>query len=87
MDNEISDDLLKTPKVVNMEYQLVSPHSHRRNLAKRSVQTLKTHFKAELTNFDPEFLLTGLDSLVEQANITLNLLRIARSDPKISSYA
>ena len=40
-----------------------------------------------MTNVDPEFLLTGLDRLVEQANITLNLLRIARSDPKILSYA
>ena len=39
MDNEISDDLLTFLKVVNVEIQLVPPHSHRRNLANRSIQT------------------------------------------------
>ena len=36
---------------------------------------------------DPNFPLSKLDRLFEQADITLNLLRSARSNPKLSAYA
>ena len=36
---------------------------------------------------DPNFPLSEWDRFLEQANITLNLLRSARSNPKLSAYA
>ena len=36
---------------------------------------------------DPDFPLSELDILVKQCNITINFLRAARSNPKLSAYA
>ena len=62
------------------------PYLHRRNLAERAIQTWKNHFKAGLASLNPNFPLSEWDRLLEQANITLNLLRASRSNPKISAY-
>ena len=63
------------------------PHSHRRNLAERAIQTWKNHFKAGLASTNPHFPLTKWDRLIPQANITLNLLRTSRVNPALSAYA
>ena len=47
---------------------------------------MESHFKAGLASVDPNFPLTEWDRLVEQANITLNLLRSARTNPQLSAY-
>ena len=84
MDNEISNELIEALKDNNTTYQLVPPYTHRRNLAERAIQTYKNHFKAGLASVDPNFPLSEWDRLLEQANITLNLLRAARTNPKLS---
>ena len=66
---------------------MVPPHTHRRNLAERAIQTWKNHFKAGLASIDPNFPLTEWDRLIPQANITLNLLRGARTNPMLSAYS
>ena len=86
MDNEISLEFITTLEQNSVNYQLVPPHTHRRNLAERAIQTWKNHFKAGLASVDPNFPLTEWDRLIEQANITLNLLRSARSNPLLSAY-
>ena len=86
MDNEISNDLLAALDEKTVDYQLVPPHTHRRNLAERAIQTYKNHFKAGLASVDPNFPLSEWDRLIGQCNITLNLLRSARVHPKISAY-
>ena len=86
MDNEISNDLKEALQTNDTTYQLVPPHSHRRNLAERAIQTWKNHFKAGLASLNPNFPLAEWDRLLHQANITLNLLRASRSNPKISAY-
>ena len=68
-------------------YQIVPPHTHRRNLSERAIQTYKNHLKAGLASLDPEFTLTEWDRIIEKCNITLNLLRSARANPSLSSYA
>ena len=68
-------------------YQLVPPHHHRNNLAERAIQTWKNHFKAGLATVDPNFPLSEWDRSIDQANITLNLLRVSRSNPRLSAYA
>jgi hypothetical protein len=41
LDNEASNDLIKAITDKNLQYQLASPHDHRLNPAKRTIQTLK----------------------------------------------
>ena len=86
MNNKISYDLKEALQNNETTYQLVPPYSHRRNLAEMAIQTWKNHFKAGLASLNPNFPLSEWDRLLNQANITLNLLRVSRSNPKISAY-
>ena len=47
----------------------------------------KGHFKVGLSTVDPNFPIREWDRLINQAEITLNLLRISRANPKLSAYA
>ena len=71
----------------NIKDQLVPPLNHRANQAERAIQTFKSHFIAILSSVDPEFPLSQWDLLLPQTNLTLNLLRSARSNPKLSAHA
>jgi hypothetical protein len=59
---------------------------HRRNAAGRAIRTWKNHFVAGLCSTDTRFPMHLWDRLLEQASITLNLLRPSRRHPKISAY-
>ena len=69
-----------------VQFQLVPPHNHRANLAERSIQTFKNHFKAGLSSLHPNFPITESDRLLPQAFLTLKLLRQAIGNPKLSAY-
>jgi hypothetical protein len=73
--------------VNDIAYQLVPPHYHRRNAAERAIRTFKEHFVAGLSSVDPAFPLHLWDSLLPQAEITLNLLRTSRLHPQLSAAA
>ena len=60
----------------NIDYQKVPPHVHRRNAAKRAIRTFKNHFIAGLCSLDKKFPIHLWDKLLEQAEITLNLLQL-----------
>ena len=49
MDNDISAEFTAALTKNNTSYQLVTPHTHRRNLAERAIQTYKNHLKAGLS--------------------------------------
>eukprot|EP00957_Ditylum_brightwellii_P069106 5245830-Ditylum_brightwellii.AAC.1 len=68
-------------------YQLVEPHNHQVNAAKRAIQTFKNHFIAGLCSTDPDFPLYLWDTLIPQAYLTLNLLQRSRTNPKLSAHA
>ena len=87
LDNECSQDLKKAFKKNNIDFQRVPPHSHRRNAAERAIQTWKNHFIAGLSSCDPNFPLSEWDHLLPQAELTLNLLRSSRRQPKLSAHA
>ena len=87
IDNEISKDLVKAFKKYNIQYQLVPPHIHRRNAAERAIQTFKGHFMAGLATCHSKFPIREWDRLIEQAELTLNLLRTSRVNPKLSAWA
>ena len=87
LDNETSKELIEAFDNENTSYQLVTPYKHRNNYAERAIQTCKSHFKAGLAAIDPNFPLSEWDRFILQANITLNLLRATRSNPKLSAYS
>ena len=66
---------------------MVPPHAHRTDLAEHAIQTFKQHFKTGLALVDTDFPLSQWDRLLEQAEMTLNMLRAARANPKLSAYA
>ena len=86
LDNEISHDLIKAIETNRLDYQLASPGDHRLNEAERAIQTFKAHFIAVRSGADPDFPKNCWDLLLEQAVLTLNLLRPSRINPKISAY-
>jgi hypothetical protein len=87
VDNEASADLKKGLKKYKFAYQLVPRHVHQRNAAERAIQTFKNNFLAFLSTCDPAFPVTEWDLLLFQAELTLNLLRSLRVNPKLSAYA
>ena len=82
----ISNEFIQYLRQQQTSYQLFPPHTHRRNIAECAIQTYRNHFKGGLTSVDPDFPLSEWDRFIEQANITINLLRSSRANPKISAY-
>ena len=87
LDNECSQLLKDFMHEQKEDFQLTPPGIHRRNSAERAIRTFKNHFIAGLASTDPNFPLNLWDRLIEQAYITLNLLRGSRMNPKLSAYA
>ena len=87
LDNEISTDLINIFESRKITYQLVPPENYRRNTAERAIKTWKNHFIAGLSSVDPTFPMTEWDCLVQQGELTLNLLRNARVKPNLSAWA
>ena len=88
MDNEVSDsmkDMIRDD--YEMELELVPPGCHRRNAAEVAIRNFKAHFLSILAGTADDFLLALWDRLLPQAEITLNLLRQANANPKMSAYA
>jgi hypothetical protein len=70
LNNEASATLKNFFTVNDIAYQLVPPHSHRRNAAERVIRTFKEHFVAGLSSVEPSFPLHLWDRLLPHAEIT-----------------
>jgi len=86
LDNETSASLEKYCKDNSIALQYVAPHQHRANCAERAIRTFKNHFIAMLSVTDPEFPLDQWDLLLQQAEMTVNMLRGSNVNPYISAY-
>ena len=86
LDNECSGDLKHALKKNQIKFQLAPPHQHRRNAAERAIQTFKNHFIAGLSSTYPDFPVHEWDCLIKQAEMTLNMMHNARTNPKLSAY-
>jgi len=86
-DNETSDDFLHYLRSNHIDHQYVAVHQHRPNAAERAIRTFKNHFIAILCSCDPSFPLHLWDHLLEQATITLNLLRTSSLNNRSSAYS
>jgi hypothetical protein len=87
LDNECSADFKERIKLNKMEYQLVPPHDHQRNIAETAIKVFKAHFISILCGCDKSFPLYLWDRLLPQAEHTLNMLRPAGMTPTVSAYA
>jgi hypothetical protein len=87
LDNKASTALKNFFTTNDVEYQLVPPHCHRRNVAERAIRTFKEHFVVGLSSVDPTFPLHLSDRILTQADITLNLLQTSRLHPQLSAAA
>jgi hypothetical protein len=70
-----------------MMHKLVPPDNHRSNMAEQAIQTFKYHFISILSGMDDKFLLSLWCMLLEQTELTMNLLRQSNVAPKISAFA
>jgi len=70
-----------------LTYQLVPPNDHRRNVAKKAIQTWKDHIIAVLSGTADKFPLHLWCQLIPHMEQQLNLLRQSNANPKISTYA
>jgi hypothetical protein len=87
MDSEASIAVKRLlTKQFQLEYQLVPPHTHQCNAAKRAICTFKNHFIAGLCLANNNFPIWLWDRLVPQAEITINLMQASRANPTISAY-
>ena len=87
MGNECSDDLKAALSKAELKFQLVLPHIHRVNKAERSIQTFKGHLKAGLVILNPNFPIHEWCRILTQCELTLNLLRVSRINPKLLTWA
>ena len=87
LDNEASALLRELITTKDINFQLEPPNIHRRNVAERAIRTCKNHFIAILSGTDPNFPIQLWDQLLDQVQITLNLLRALIINPRLSDHA
>jgi hypothetical protein len=85
-DNQATRHIKKFLTENNCKLQIVKPHNHHVNAAKRAIQTFKGAFIAALATTDSDFPLKLWDRLTPQVEDTLNMLRTSRVDPSKSAY-
>ena len=86
LDNEASKIMIRAIEERKLEYQLASPHDHRLNPAERAIQTWKNHFISNLHGCDSAFPAYKWCEIMKQCEMTLNMLRPSRINPKMSAY-
>jgi hypothetical protein len=70
----------------HVDLQLVEPHNHSVNAAKRAIQTFKNYFIGNLGTTDSYFPVQLWDKLAPQVQDSINLLRQSCINPKHFAY-
>jgi hypothetical protein len=86
LDNECPHQLREYFQKQGVQYQIAPPDEHRSNAAERAVRTAKNHLAAGWYSTDDQFPLSLWDKTIPQAELTLNLLRGSRINPKLSAW-
>ena len=86
MDNECSSATKEWAQEEHIDIELVPPGRHRTNYAERNIQTWKNHFISILAGVDPNCPTYLWDFYIEQAELTLNLMRPSPSHPMLSAW-
>jgi hypothetical protein len=85
MDNKCSTAVERYIRSEKINIQLAQPHNHRANAAERAIATFKEHFIADLATGNQLCPLQLWDEFLPQVELTLNMLRFSRCNPKISA--
>ena len=86
LDIEASNALKMFITKEQTQYQLTPPHIHRHNAAERAIQTFKNHTIRGLCSVDKNFPLHLWCCLLDQAELTLNMLRTSQINPNLSAH-
>ena len=78
LDNKYANKTKPFFQKQNTTIQFVDPNQHCVNAAERAIQTFKDHFIAELCTVDKSFPLQVWSDLLQQAELTINLLCTSR---------
>jgi hypothetical protein len=83
LDNECPHQLREYFQKQGVHYQIVPPDERPKH---RGFQTAKNHLAAGWYSTDNQFPLSLWDKTIPQAELTLNLLRGSRINPKLSAW-
>ena len=86
LDNECPQEVKDYFNQRKVKYQLAPPNDHRTNAAERAIRTAKNHLAAGWWSMDDNFPMYLWDKTIIQAELTLNLLRGSRCNPKLSAW-
>ena len=86
LDNEASKVLKTFIDKEQTKYQLTPPHIHQHNAAERAICTFKNHFISGLCSVDKNFPLHLWCRLLDQAELTLNMLCMSRINPNLLAH-
>ena len=87
MDNEAAKEtinMIKHKKKIDL--QLAPPDLHRRSPAERAIRTAKNHILSGIASTHDQFPTHLWCRLIAQGEMTLNMLRPCRKNPKLSAY-
>ena len=84
MDNGASNKFKLNLDDKKIKYQLVPPHMHCQNPAKRAIRTWKQNFLSAAATFDPTFLIILWCRILEAMDLQQNLLRGSCLHPQLS---
>ena len=86
IDNEAYKALKICDRKNHISHQLVPPDMHRINTAERDIRIRKNRFISGLPGTEKLFPMHLWDRLLDQAHVTLNMLRTSRHNPNISVH-
>jgi hypothetical protein len=86
MDNECSELTKAWLATTDITLELTPVAQHRSNKAERAIRTWKNHFLATLAGIDPECPLSLWENFIEQAELTLNLMRESPASSTMSAF-
>ena len=86
MDNETSTDIEHFIATRNEAVQYFPSNNHHTSAAEQAIQTWKNHFISGSASLPKHIPIKYWCWLIDQANITLNLMRPNQSDLTISAY-
>ena len=86
LDNETSQDVETFIAEQQAALQYTPADMHRTNIAERACRTWKNHFTAIRAGTPPSFKMANWCRMLEQADITLNMMRPCTLNPNLSAF-
>ena len=86
LDNETSQEMKSYLKGKKVTFQFVPLYNHRKNAAECAIRTFKNHFITILCMLYPNFSMSLWYRLLEQAEMTLHMVRLCRISLQMSVY-